>query len=251
MLVGTLGMALVGGALLLFAIEGAVCVAMAFPIALVVGWMGALFGREIARSSPGRLAHAALAVLAVPPLAVIEARGPLPTPQVHEVVSSVVVDAPPELVWRHVVSFDDLPPPRELLFRLGVAYPQRALIAGTGVGAIRRCEFSTGAFVEPITACDAPRRLSFDVTSQPDPMRELSPYRDLSPPHLATGFRAVRGEFRLTRLPGGRTRLSGSTWYRLAIQPESYWSLWAEGFVGAIHHRVLEHIRREAEAASD
>lgn len=245
-LVATTGLMLVAGALLLFAVEGMVCVAMAFPLAVPIASMGGLFGREIARQNRRNLAPAALAVLAIPSLAVLESRWPAPQP-VHEVVSSVDVAAPPEVVWRHVVSFDELPPPHETLFRLGVAYPQRATIRGHGVGALRRCEFSTGAFVEPITVWDAPRRLTFDVTEQPDPMRELSPWRHVVAPHLTDGFRAIRGEFRLAALPDGRTRLAGSTWYVLRIQPRSYWSLWADGFVGTIHLRVLEHIRREAE----
>jgi uncharacterized membrane protein YhaH (DUF805 family) len=248
LLVATLGMALVGGLLLLFAIEGAICVAMAFPFALVVVGMGALFGRNIARTSPGRLAPATMAVLVVPPLAALEMLWPAAPAPTYEVVSSVVIDAPPEVVWRHVVSFDELPPPREPLFRLGVAYPERAVIRGRGVGALRRCEFSTGAFLEPITVWDAPRRLSFDVTSQPEPMRELSPYRSLHPPHLARGFRAVRGEFRLVPVTERRTRLEGSTWYTLDIHPDLYWRLWADAFVGTIHERVLRHIRNEAEA---
>jgi uncharacterized membrane protein YhaH (DUF805 family) len=245
-LVATTGLLLVAGSLLLFAVEGMVCVAMAFPLAVPIACMGALFGRELARQSRRKLAPAAWAVLAIPSLAALESRLPAP-PLIHEVVSSVDVAAPPEVVWRHVVSFDELPPPHELLFRLGVAYPQRATIRGHGVGAMRRCEFSTGAFVEPITVWDAPRRLTFDVTEQPDPMRELSPWRHVVAPHLADGFRAIRGEFRLTALPDGGTRLAGTTWYVLRIQPGSYWSLWANSFVGAIHHRVLEHIRREAE----
>jgi hypothetical protein len=79
-------------------------------------------------------------------------------------------------------------------------------------------------------------------------MRELSPWRHVVAPHMADGFRAIRGEFRLTALPDGRTRLAGSTWYVLRILPRSYWSRWADGFVRTIHLRVLEHIRREAEA---
>lgn len=247
LLVATLGMALVGGSLLLFAIEGAICIAMALPFALFIVWMGALLGRNIARSSPGGLAHAAMAMLAVPPLAALETLRPVAPPPTYEVVSSVVIDAPPEVVWRHVVSFDELPPPHELLFRLGVAYPKRAVITGQGAGALRRCEFSTGAFIEPITVWDAPRRLSFDVTAQPEPMRELSPYRSLHPPHLARGFRAVRGEFRLVPIGERRTRLEGSTWYSLDIDPDVYWRLWADAFVGTIHRRVLNHIRNEAE----
>jgi hypothetical protein len=149
-----------------------------------------------------------------------------------------------------VVAFSELPPPRELLFRAGVAYPMRATIEGAGPGATRRCEFSTGSFVEPITRWEPPRRLSFDVAAQPDPLRELSPYGSIRAPHLDGFFVATAGEFRLVPLPGGGTRLEGSTWYRLDIHPVPYWRLFADAIVHRIHLRVLDHVRTLAERSA-
>ena len=125
----------------------------------------------------------------------------------------------------------------------------RAAYLGRGVGAIRHCEFSTGPFVEPITVWDEPRRLAFDVTAQPHPMRERSPYRELHPPHLEGFFRSQRGQFLLTPLDSGRTRLEGTTWYEQDIWPGPYWRLWSDYLVHKIHSRVLDHIKAEAEAA--
>lgn len=247
LIVVLLGQLVIGGSVLLFAIEGVVCVAMGLPIAAVLGIMGGMVGRAIALHTSARLAQAGLVALALPLLAMVER--PTLSTGVHEVASAIVIDAPPEAVWPHVVGFPDLPRPTELLFRLGVAYPVRARIAGQGVGAIRRCEFSTGAFVEPITTWDAPSRLTFDVTDCPPPMRELSPWPEVHATHLNGYFRAVKGEFRLVRLPGGRTRLEGSTWYTLDIHPQVYWNLWADAIVESIHHRVLAHIRGQVEAA--
>src|SRR5438876_647539 len=187
-------------------------------------------------------------VLAIPVLAGLDGvRGPTP---LYEVDDSVVVAAPPAAVWRNVVSFSELPPPTEALFWLGIAYPIRARIDGVGAGAIRRCEFSTGTFVEPIRAWDAPARLSFDITAQPVPLRELSPYGTIAPPHLQGYFRARRGAFRLTALPRGRTLLVGATWYELDIEPRGYWKVPANAIVSAIHRRVLLHIKRLTEAGS-
>jgi hypothetical protein len=169
-------------------------------------------------------------------------------PTVHEVRSAIEVAAPPAVVWRHVVSFGDLTERPGLLFRLGVAYPLRATIAGEGVGAVRRCVFSTGTFVEPITAWDAPRRLAFDVTGEPRPMRELSPWTEVHAPHLDGFLSSRRGEFRLVALPSGRTRLEGSTWYTVAIYPEGYWQPFADAIIHRIHLRVLRHVARLAEA---
>jgi hypothetical protein len=245
--VAVVGQAVAAGMLLLFAIEGLICVIMAIPLAVPLAVMGAFLGRAIALHAPRRMSTAGFVVLALPATALFESRFPEPSPD-YEARSAIVVDAPPEVVWSRVVSFDPLPPPTEALFRLGVACPERARIVGRGVGAMRHCEFSTGSFVEPITRWDEPRVLGFDVISQPEPLREWSPYRSLWTPHLVGSFRAVRGEFRLVSLPGGRTRLEGSTWYTLDVHPRTYWRAWSDGFVETIHRRVLQGIARQAEA---
>jgi hypothetical protein len=143
-----------------------------------------------------------------------------------------------------VIAFAPLPPPTDLLFRAGVAYPQRAHIDGAGVGAIRYCEFSTGAFVEPITAWEAPHRLAFGVAHNPPPMRELSPWGPIDAPHLTGFLIADAGEFRLNALPGGRTELVGTTWYRHHLYPAAYWHLWSDAIIHKIHMQVLEHVAR-------
>lgn len=239
----TLGLAvtavlITGLAFLLFAIEGLLCIAMAAPIAIVLAVFGALLGWAMTRQ--GRRPTYAM-VLALPALAGVEAK--TTTPTLREVTTSIEIDAPPEAVWPNVVGFSELPPPPQWFFRLGIAYPQRARIEGSGVGAVRRCEFSTGPFVEPITAWEPPRRLAFDVASQPPSMSELSPYRQVHAPHLEGYMVSRKGEFRLVPLPGGRTRLEGSTWYTLSIFPEGYWVVWGEGVLHEIHGRVLSHIK--------
>src|SRR6266516_4443608 len=246
----SLSLVLLAGAMLVFALEGLVCVTLALPLALALAIVGGIFGRAIALHTPGRAGHLASLVLAAPLLAGLdEARGSSPTPQ-YQMEDSVVVAAPRAVVWRKVESFSELASPTEALFRLGVAYPRRARIVGVGAGAIRYCEFSTGTFVEPITEWAAPGRLSFDITAQPVPLRELSPYGAIAPPHLHGYFRARRGAFRLTALSGGRTLLVGATWYELDIEPRRYWKVPADAIVSAIHRRVLAHIKRLSEAGS-
>ena len=231
------------GALVLFALEGSVCTLMALPIALAIAFPGAVLGRIVARRGLHPSAGAGMA-LAVPLFIGVEPRA---VPPVHEVVTVVEIAAPPEVVWRHVVTFPDLPPPTELLFRAGLAAPLRARIEGYGVGAVRYCDFTTGSFVEPITAWDENRLLAFDITAQAPPMAELSPYREVHPPHLDGYFRATHGEFRLTPLPGGRTRLEGRTAYMVDMFPQVYWTVPARAIVTEIHTRVLHHIQTLAE----
>jgi hypothetical protein len=169
-------------------------------------------------------------------------------PPLLKVVTAITVDAPPETVWKHVVEFSELPPPTEWLFRLGIAYPVRAEIRGRGVGAIRHCNFSTGPFVEPIEIWDEPRLLNFGVTANPAPMQEWTPYHDIHPAHLDGFLESKHGQFRLERLPGGRTRLEGTTWYHHRMWPAGYWQIWSDFVIHRIHLRVLRHVKQLSEA---
>lgn len=235
-----------GGILLLFALEGLICLVMAVPLVLPLGLIGAVLGKAIADSTATGARHMLPLVLTLPALAGAETLYH-PAPE-SVVLTSVEIVAPPDVVWRHVVAFPDLSPPDDWFFRCGIACPLRARIVGRGVGAVRHCEFTTGDFVEPITAWDEPRRLAFDVTEQPAPMAELSPYRHVHPPHMQhPTLRSHRGEFRLVPLPGGRTRLEGRTWYTFEMFPQGYWTLWSDLSIHRIHRRVLDHIRHLSE----
>lgn len=235
----------VAGVLLLTAAEGFLCLLMAAPIALAVGAMGSSLGRRIALHDPRSPQHAWIGILLLPLSAAIESRVTLTAEQapLREVRSSVEIDAPPDSVWRHVIAFPRIPEPDALLFRAGVAYPVRAEIRGEGVGAVRYCVFSTGAFVEPITRWERGQRLSFDVDSQPRALAEWSPYANVAPPHLDGYFTSRRGEFRLVALPGNRTRLEGSTWYQMKLAPSAYWMVFGDMIIHRIHDRVLKHIK--------
>jgi hypothetical protein len=241
-----LALGLVGGALIAFALEGVVCLIMAYPLAAPVAALGGALGAHLAAAPTAGAAHLACMLLAWPLLCGAEL--PARHTPLRAVTTTVEIDAPPEVVWPQVTGFAELPPPSEWAFRLGIAYPQRARIAGTGVGAVRYCEFSTGPFVEPVTAWEPPSRLAFDVASTPPPMHEWSPYQTVHAPHLISTLRSRHGEFRLVALPGGRTRLEGTTWYELALFPQAYWTVWSDALIHAIHRRVLEHIARRAEA---
>ena len=244
--IGLAALAAIGGAIIFFAIEGAVCLVMAFPVAAPIAIMGSLTGQLLAhREQPPSLGHLTLILMAVPLGAGIEAA--MPASAARTVLTSVEIDAPASTVWQHVVSFREIQRPPAWYFRFGLAYPLHARIDGTGVGAVRHCEFTTGAFVEPITVWDEPRTLAFDVIRQPPPLREWSPYSRVYAPHLDGFFRTSRGEFRLIALSPSRTRLEGRTWYFLDMRPSIYWNVLADTILHAIHERVLEHVKEEAE----
>ena len=242
-----------GTAFLLVGLEGFLCLLMAAPLALPLAALGGLVGYLIQRheGQPPHLRSVSGSIALALPLLLASEHFSQPPARLFAVESAVIIDAPPEIVWRHVIAFSELPPPTEWLFRAGIAYPIRAEIDGHGVGAMRRCVFSTGPFLEPIQVWDEPRLLQFGVTANPPPMRELSIYSNLHPPHLDGFLVSEKGEFRLTRLPGGRTKLAGTTWYRHHLSPETYWQWWSDAIIHRIHMRVLRHIEREAETTSN
>lgn len=247
--VAVLSVALLGAALLALAFEGLICVIMAAPIAVPLAAFGGLCAYRVQRRPKfHRDAPVFLSALLifVPGIEWAE-HVVAAAPPIFVVRSAIDVHAPPDEVWRAVVAFSEIPLPTEWIFRAGVAYPIRAEMMGTGAGAERHCVFSTGAFVEPIQIWDEPHRLKFSVTSNPPPMDEWTPYSHIDPPHLHGFLESNGGQFLLTPLPDGGTRLEGTTWYHHRLWPAAYWQLWSDAIIHRIHMRVLTHIRDEVE----
>jgi hypothetical protein len=233
--------------MLAFAIEGLICIVMAAPLTFFLAWVGHLIGWKLISKRTADLPVSILSffILSVPAIMSFEHAG-TKEEVAHPVVTLIEINASPEDVWKNVVVFPELPEPTEMIFRAGIAYPINARIDGQGIGAVRYCNFSTGAFVEPITVWDEPRLLAFDVDEQPETMKELSPY-DLHPDHLHGYFISKRGQFKLTRLPNGHTLLEGTTWYYNKMQPSLYWDAWGDYLIHTIHKRVLDHIKSVSE----
>lgn len=231
-------------ALLFVRVEGLVCILMALPLALPLAALGGLLAHL--GMTRGAAAGRVMPVLLLMPPASLSWDMHVAA-EVYEVRSAVEVAAPPETVWKHVVRFPELGAPEEWYFKAGLAYPMRARSDGAGPGAVRYCEFSTGAFVEPIEVWDEPRLLAFRVTHNPPPMKEWSPYGELDTKHLHGYMESKRGQFRLIRLANGHTLLEGTTWYQHGLWPGGYWRLWSDAIIHRIHVRVLEHVRTLAE----
>jgi hypothetical protein len=231
--------------LILFALEGLICLMMVWPLAAVTTLIGHQIAFTLRKQALSQQTRWVAPAMFLPLLLVTEAIAPPPA-ETHFVETEVLIAAPPEVVWERVVAFPELPPIEDWIFRVGVAAPTGARIDGEGVGAIRRCEFTTGEFIEPIEVWDPPRELRFGVQDMPDPMREMSPY-DIRPRHLDGYFQTTAGQFLLEPTADGGTRLRGRTYYTLDMMPTAYWKLWADDIVHRIHLRVLRHVGHVAE----
>jgi len=249
--VASLSVVLLGLMLLGLAVEGAICLAMAAPIGMILALMGGSIGYLIQQRHWDRLqtrATFSALLLFVPFLMGTVALKPQ-QPPLLQVTTQMEINAPPEKVWQFLISFTALPPPTEWPFRVGIAYPIRSTLRGSGLEAQRECQFSSGQFIEPIQVWQENERLVFSISGEPLVMEELSPYGHIHTRHVDGGyFQAHDAEFVLTRLPGGRTLLTGTSHYRNRMWPVSYWRLWSDAIVHQIHMRVFQHIKRLSEA---
>lgn len=233
--------------LLVLAIEGFLCIFMAMPLGLILAWIGGSVGYLIQSQKSANSATMLFCLSLFIPLLSIMENESKPTPTLLRVSSQVIINANSEVVWENLIDFSEIKPPEEILFKLGIAYPINARIIGNGNHATRFCIFNTGEFVEPIQIWEKPKLLRFLVQSQPEPLRELTPYKNLNVPHLDEYFISTEGQFELTEVDANTTILEGTTWYKQDIWPGIYWKLWANYIIHKIHFRVLNHIMIESE----
>lgn len=233
-------------ALLVFAIEGLICIVMASPILALMVWCGSYIAYKMRGKEWMNPRNTTIGILVIC-LSFMSFDYINEPEDLIPVRTKIIVNAPIAETWNHVVTFHKIDEPTDWIFKTGISYPTDATITGTGVGAIRYCNFSTGSFVEPITTWNEPELLQFDVKEQPIPMNEFNPFWEIHPPHLDGYFQSYKGQFKLTKLDENTTEIEGTTWYKVDIGPHIYWQLWSDFIIHRIHERVLNHIKQESE----
>jgi hypothetical protein len=237
---------LLGGVTLVaVAVEGVICILMAAPLGLGMALLGGVLGRAMALQT-GRPAGQPLQCIALLPL-MFAIEHVLPPSAHFETDQTIAVAAPPELVWKSILSTDPIEGPLALPFRLGVAYPLRGEVRGEGVGAERLGEFSTGTAIERVTEWVPNRKLAFVIVRDIPGMRELSPYEHVHAPHVVGYFRTTYTSFELIPRADGGTDIVERTSHEVRIDPVPYWLPMARWIVRQNNARVLEHIRSHAE----
>lgn len=245
----TIGLVLValvlgGLSLVLFALEGAICIVLASPLAALVAVVGAGIGRNLAAARNGH-DRPLMAVALLPAVFALEAA--IPPSALFETHESIDTAAAPAAVWRALTSDAPIAVPPGLTGRAGLAYPLRGKLLGRGVGAARIGVFSTGLAHERVTAWEPGRLLAFRVVAQPPAMEEMSPYRRVHAPHVLGYFETGETRFTLRPLRGGGTHIDVAASHQLRIDPIPYWEPLARWAASANSRRVLVDLKNKAE----
>lgn len=214
--------------------EGAVCLAMGFPAVWAMVFAGILVGRWWFRRNAATKLQ-----LSIFPLLTLLTIGDLlfGSHKTTEVTDEILVHAPPDKVWPHVLAFPEIPDrPDYWIFRIGLPYPTTTTNGGNFVGADRQCIFSDDIVIKERVAEFVPNeKLMFDMVEQP------------THPEVYGHITLHRGQFILRDNHDGTTTLVGSSWYTLHVRPRWYFDLWARDMSHAVHKRVMNHVRRLAE----
>jgi hypothetical protein len=173
----------------------------------------------------------AIGLLIAPAAVAIDHVSP-PAAEAVSIESSIVVRAPPAVVWRSLVAPPPIDAPPKALFAI-VAMPLEVRADRPDPGAPRRWIFTNGEFVTPVVAWDEPRELAFRVERQPGQLDRI--------------VTITEGRFSLIENPDGTTLVRGTMGYRLRLHPVAYWSRWTNLLLGAVHARVLEHVKKTSE----
>jgi hypothetical protein len=235
---------------LVFGFEGLICMLLALPLALPLVVLGAWMGyAALHRADFVDPTHTGVfLILALAGALWAEGRQRWVAP-IFTVSDSVTISVPSDAVWSSLIGMGPLGQPKDLLFRMGVACPQRVDIYGTGEGAMRVCTLSTGQLHERITAWEPGRLLRWDSISTPPPLKELNPFVDTDPPHLHGFYRSVGGQFELQSLGPERTQVTRSSSYQHQVFPAAYWRIWSDYVASRGHVHVLGVLKQSAEGA--
>jgi len=225
--------------------EGAICIAMALPILLVMSTLGGILGGWSLLRGKNVTIATALLPLVIAPLE----QGIPALDQVHRLETTISVHASPAAVWAQVVEVPTIraEETRPALFtRLGIPRPLNATLDHHGVGGRRYARFERGVlFIETITHWDVERRLRFTIAAQTDsiPPATLDRHVTIGGPY----FDVLTGEYTLEPRPDGTVLLHLASELRISTRFNLYAQPWVDAIMRSIQVNILEVVRARAE----
>jgi hypothetical protein len=229
-------------------IEGAICIVMALPIALVCGTIGGVIGGLIGRRR--KLSTAATVSIAILPFVLGPAEASLnPPDQTRTVSSEIRIHATPAVVWQNIERVPAIAPAElraNWTHRIGFPRPVEATLSYEGVGGVRHATFERGVlFIETVTAWEPERRLTFTIKADtanipPTTLDE----------HVTIGgryFDVLDGEYSIEPLTNGDILLHLTSHQRLSTDFNGYAGLWTDAVMQNLQTSILQVIQHRCE----
>lgn len=236
---------------IVFLREAGLCAVMAAPLFYLGSTIGSMISSVSLRKLRSRSVSSCLIVL---PLLGLAAEPYVPAPMLEgQVRTVIVIGAPPETVWRNTVEIPTIAP-SELMWTfshdiVGIPQPIDARVGGTGIGAVRHLRWTRGVtFEEMVTEWQAGRHLAWTFRFGPGSIpKDVENHIKVDSSYL----KLANGDYQLTPLLNGKTRLTLTTHYVIATPLNFYCRWWGEIFLNDFHGTVLNVIRQRAEAQAD
>ncbi|GHC58181.1 hypothetical protein [Ulvibacter litoralis] len=152
--------------LVVLGVEGLICILMASPLFIAATFLGILL---VDRINIQKINNPRIILLII--LAYILSFFTLDyvndTNQLIPITSSIVIDKPIETIWEVTTNNIEISKPDLFLDKFGIGYPKSITFFNKGVGATRDFNFSTGSYLQSVTAWDAPNLISFETKKSP------------------------------------------------------------------------------------
>ena len=227
--------------------EGTICLAMAFPVMLLMAALGGVIMRIVLGTRSKHLVFAAFTILPVP-LALAEQSLPLPYEK-QTVQNTINIKAPARTVWQKIVRVEKITEPQQsVFFDMGFPKPIEAVLSGNGVGQTRQATFERGlTFVETVTDWKENERLAFTIKADP----KATPLTTLDE-HVTVGgkfFDVLNGRYDI-EWAGNGVYLHLTSEHRISTHYNFYTRLWSRFLMNEIQKNILRVIKQRAEASA-
>lgn len=242
------GMIVIVGSIVILR-EGVICLIMLAPLWLVFGWLGALMMRRRRNQPVDPNTFRSTLIL----LPLFSAGLEIQLPATHDAVTltrEVVIRARPEEIWPYAVANPHIAPSEgRWTFTqnvLGLPRPRATTITAMRKGAVRTAWWGDKInFEERITQWQPGRRLGWSFAF---PNTTLQDYTDKHISPDGEFLKIDSGDYTLTPLADGSTRLTLRTNYIAKTHVNAYAAFWGEILLGDIQNNILAIIKQRAEA---
>jgi hypothetical protein len=233
--------------------EGAICIVMMTPVALICSSLGGLAAGATVNPARPRAAMLSIALVGLLPFATSPIERRLPAePDLRSVESSTEIHSDRATIWKNIervpaINDDELP--RSWNRSIGFPRPIEATLDREGIAGVRHASFAGGVlFIETIDVWEPQQRLGFSIHADAKsiPPTTLDEHVTVGGPY----FDVLHGEYILESVAPDVTRLRLVSRHRVSTDFNWYARLWTDAVMRDVQKSILYVIKNRCERVS-